>query len=98
MHSDASLERRYLFLEHHRILEASLLLGLRVWREMLRFYRNFGRMSPHAEEFLQIYIILLPFAPKPSEMEEIPAVLQDSLFGEALHSQLLRFCRISIFE
>ncbi|CAH8773255.1 hypothetical protein [Paenibacillus dendritiformis] len=80
------------------ILEASSLPETERVEEMLRFYRNFGRMSPHAEEFLQIYIILLPFAPKPSEMEEIPAVLQDSLFGEALHSQLLRFCRISILE
>lgn len=31
-------------------------------------------------------------------MGEIPAFLQDSLFGEALHSQLLRFCRIFFYE
>ncbi|SUA98344.1 Uncharacterised protein [Paenibacillus thiaminolyticus] len=38
------------------------LLGLNVSMELLLFYRNFGSMSPHPEELLQIYIILGPFA------------------------------------
>ncbi|WP_146259612.1 hypothetical protein [Paenibacillus dendritiformis] len=70
------------------------LLGLRVWRELLRFYRNFSPKSQHAEKFLQIYIILLPIAPKPSETGEIAAVLQDSFFGEAVNIELLYFYRI----
>ncbi|MEC0066304.1 hypothetical protein P4H37_22790, partial [Paenibacillus thiaminolyticus] len=54
--------------------------GFNVWRELLLFYRNFGSMSPHFEELLQIYIILGPFASSRSETGEIPAVLQDSFF------------------
>ncbi|WP_259392302.1 hypothetical protein [Paenibacillus thiaminolyticus] len=42
-------------------------------------------MSPHREEFLQIYIILVPFAPNRRETGEIPALLQDSPFDEAVH-------------
>jgi hypothetical protein len=51
-------------------------------------------MSPHPEEFLRIYIILVPFTPSRSEPGEIPAVLQDSLFGEEVHIELMQFCRI----
>ncbi|NGP61333.1 hypothetical protein L3476_17320 [Paenibacillus thiaminolyticus] len=51
-------------------------------------------MGPHPEEFLQIYIILVPFAPNRSESGEIPAALQDSLFGEVVDIKLMRFCRI----
>ncbi|BFH70387.1 hypothetical protein J27TS7_22210 [Paenibacillus dendritiformis] len=46
-------------------------------------------MSPHPEELLRIYIILGPFASNRSETGEIPADLQDSLFGEAVHIELL---------
>ncbi|MFD3270236.1 hypothetical protein ACE3MS_08890 [Paenibacillus dendritiformis] len=65
-----------------------------MWRELLRFYRNFSPKSEHAEKLLQIYIILLPFAPKPSETGEIAAVLQDSLFGEVVDIELMHFYRI----
>ncbi|MCY9610005.1 hypothetical protein M5W83_22875, partial [Paenibacillus thiaminolyticus] len=67
-----------------------------VWRELLRSYRNFGPMSPHPDEFLQIYIILVHFAPSRSESGEIPAVLQDCPFGEAVPIELLHLRRISL--
>ncbi|CAH8768656.1 hypothetical protein [Paenibacillus dendritiformis] len=51
-------------------------------------------MSPHPEEFLQIYIILVPFTPNRSESGEIPAALQDSLFGEVVDIELMHFYRI----
>ncbi|MDG0872073.1 hypothetical protein L5D93_06010 [Paenibacillus thiaminolyticus] len=72
--------------------------GLNVWRELLLFYRNFGSINPHPEELLQIYIILGPFASSRSETGEIPAVLQDSSFGEVAHIELLYFHRISLTE
>ncbi|MDG0875768.1 hypothetical protein L5D93_26450 [Paenibacillus thiaminolyticus] len=72
--------------------------GLNMWRELLLFYRNFGSMSPHPEELLQIYIILGPFASSQSETGEIPAVLQDSLSGKAVHIELLYLRRISLTE
>ncbi|MCY9620199.1 hypothetical protein M5X13_17115, partial [Paenibacillus thiaminolyticus] len=62
------------------------------------FYRNFGSMSPHPEELLQIYIILGPFASSRSETGEIPAVLQDSLSGKVVHIELLYWRRISLTE
>ncbi|WCF09150.1 hypothetical protein NDS46_04380 [Paenibacillus thiaminolyticus] len=52
-------------------------------------------MSPHPEELLQIYIILGPVASSRSETGEIPAVLQDSLSGQVVHTELLYFRRIS---
>ncbi|SUA50262.1 Uncharacterised protein [Paenibacillus thiaminolyticus] len=55
-------------------------------------------MSPHHEELLHIYIILAPFAPSRSETGEIPAVLQDSLTGEVVYSELLSLRRISLTE
>ncbi|MCY9650647.1 hypothetical protein, partial [Paenibacillus thiaminolyticus] len=72
--------------------------GLNVWRGLLPFYRNFGSMSPHPEELLQIYIILGPFASSRSETGEIPAVLQDSLSGKVVHIELLYLRRISLTE
>ncbi|WCF07848.1 hypothetical protein NDS46_26840 [Paenibacillus thiaminolyticus] len=54
-------------------------------KELLRYYRKFGPMSPHAMEFLQIYINLLSLAPNRRDTGEIPALLQDSPFGEAVH-------------
>ncbi|MCY9646192.1 hypothetical protein, partial [Paenibacillus thiaminolyticus] len=67
---------------HRCLQEASLAFGgivaswgLNVWRELLLFYRNFGSISPHPEELLQIYIILGPFTSSRSETGEIPAVL-----------------------
>ncbi|MCY9643937.1 hypothetical protein, partial [Paenibacillus thiaminolyticus] len=81
---------------HHCLQEALLpsggivaSSGLNGWRELLLFYRNFGSMSPHPEELLQIYIILGPFAPSGRETGEIPAVLQDSLSGKVVHIELL---------
>jgi hypothetical protein len=71
---------------------------LNVWRELLLFYRNFGSMSPHPKELLQICIILGPFASSRSETVEIPAVLQDSLFGKVVHIELLYLRRISLTE
>ncbi|MCY9602869.1 hypothetical protein M5W86_15035, partial [Paenibacillus thiaminolyticus] len=70
--------------------------GLNGWRELLLFYRNFGSMSPHPEELLQIYSILGPFASSRSETGEIPAVLQDSLSGKVVHIELLYLRRISL--
>ncbi|WP_293657210.1 hypothetical protein, partial [uncultured Paenibacillus sp.] len=72
--------------------------GLDVRRKLLLFYRNFGLMSPHPEELLQIYIILGPFASNRSETGEIPVILQDSLSGIVVHIELLYFCRISLTE
>ncbi|MCY9617401.1 hypothetical protein M5X13_02755, partial [Paenibacillus thiaminolyticus] len=90
---------------HHCFQEASLPLGgsvaswgLNMWRELLLFYRNFGSMSPHPEELLQIYIILGPFASSRSETGEIPAVLQDSLSGKVVHIELLYLYKISLTE
>jgi len=74
------------------------LLGLGLRRKLLLFYRNFGLMSPHPEELLQIYIILGPFASNRSETGEIPVILQDSLSGIVVHIELLYFCRISLTE
>ncbi|MCY9742345.1 hypothetical protein M5W88_20575, partial [Paenibacillus thiaminolyticus] len=89
----------------HRLLEASspsggslASWGLNVWRELLLFYRNFGSISPHPEELLQIYIILGPFASSRSETGEIPAVLQDSLSSKVVHIELLYLRRISLIE
>ncbi|WP_293657333.1 hypothetical protein, partial [uncultured Paenibacillus sp.] len=72
--------------------------GLDVRRKLLLFYRNFGLMSPHPEELLQIYIILGPFASSRSETGEIPVILQDSLSGIVVHIELLYLCRISLTE
>ena len=72
--------------------------GLDVRRKLLLFYRNFGLMSPHPEELLQIYIILGPFASSRSETGEIPVILQDSLSGKVVHIKLLYLCRISLTE
>ncbi|WCR24805.1 hypothetical protein L3476_15560 [Paenibacillus thiaminolyticus] len=72
--------------------------GLNMWRELLLFYRNFGSMSPHSKELLQIYIILGPFASSRSETGEIPAVLQDSLSSKVVHIELLYLLRISLTE
>jgi len=55
-------------------------------------------MSPHPEELLQIYIILGPFASSRSETGKIPVILQDSLSGLVVHSELLYLCRISLTE
>ncbi|MGG4393840.1 hypothetical protein ABEX25_05935, partial [Paenibacillus thiaminolyticus] len=66
--------------------------------ELMLFYRNFGSMSPHPDELLQIYIILGPFASSRSETDEIPAVLQDSLSDKVVHLELLYFRRISLTE
>ncbi|MDG0873066.1 hypothetical protein L5D93_11460 [Paenibacillus thiaminolyticus] len=55
-------------------------------------------MSPHPKEFLQIYINLLSFASNRSEIGEIPAVLQDCPFGEAVPIELLHLRRISLTE
>ncbi|WCF07239.1 hypothetical protein NDS46_23345 [Paenibacillus thiaminolyticus] len=93
------------FWRHRGLQEASSPLGgivaswgLNMWRELLLFYRNFGSMSLHPKELLQIYIILGPFAPSRSETGEIPAVLQDSLSSEIVHIELLYFRRISPTE
>ncbi|WP_293657206.1 hypothetical protein, partial [uncultured Paenibacillus sp.] len=69
-----------------------------VRRKLLLFYRNFGLMSPHPEELLQICIILGPFASSRSETGEIPVILQDSVSGKVVHIELLYFCRISLTE
>ncbi|WP_407055402.1 hypothetical protein [Paenibacillus dendritiformis] len=55
-------------------------------------------MSPHPKELLQICIILGPFASSRSETVEIPAVLQDSLFGKVVHIELQYLRRISLTE
>ncbi|CAH8247679.1 hypothetical protein WJ0W_004932 [Paenibacillus melissococcoides] len=49
---------------------------------MLQIYSILRRLSRQTEEFLQIYIILFPFAPNQSKMREIPAFLQESLFDK----------------
>jgi len=72
--------------------------GLDVRRKLLLFYRNFGLMSPHPEELLQIYIILGPFASSRSETGKIPVILQDSLSGIVVPIELLYLCRISLTE
>jgi len=72
--------------------------GLDVRRKLLLFYRNFGLMSPHPEELLQIYIILGPFASSRSETGKIPVILQDSLSGIVVPIELLYLCRISLIE
>ncbi|WP_293657631.1 hypothetical protein, partial [uncultured Paenibacillus sp.] len=69
-----------------------------VRRKLLLFYRNFGLMSPHPEELLQIYIILGPFASSRSETGEIPVILQDSLSGKVVPIELLYLGRISLTE
>ncbi|WCF09091.1 hypothetical protein NDS46_04070 [Paenibacillus thiaminolyticus] len=51
-------------------------------------------MSPHLDELLRIYIILVHFAPSRGESGKIPAVLQDSIFGEVVPIELMQFCRI----
>ncbi|WII37708.1 hypothetical protein [Paenibacillus thiaminolyticus] len=55
-------------------------------------------MNPDPEEFLQIYIILVHFAPSRGESWEIPAVLQDCPFSEAVPIELLHSRRISLTE
>ncbi|MCY9627785.1 hypothetical protein, partial [Paenibacillus thiaminolyticus] len=72
--------------------------GLNGWRELLLFYRNFGSISLHPEELLQIYIFLGPFALSRSETGEIPADLQHSLSGKGVHIELLYLRRISLIE
>ena len=72
--------------------------GLNMWRELLLCYRNFGSMSPHPEEMLHIYSILVPFAPNRRETSEIAAVLQDSLSGKVVPIELLYLRRISLAE
>ncbi|MCY9652415.1 hypothetical protein, partial [Paenibacillus thiaminolyticus] len=51
-------------------------------------------MSPHFEELLHSYIILGPFELSRRETGEIAAVLQDSLSGEVVPTELLYWCRI----
>ncbi|CAH8770938.1 hypothetical protein [Paenibacillus dendritiformis] len=50
-------------------------------------------MSPHFEELLHSYIIFGPFELSRRERGEIAAVLQDSLSGEVVPTELLYFIR-----